>query len=108
MSLFKKKNNKNDNVNEKEKINKNTNTDKTKNGIKILGSGCSKCIQLEKNTKEAMEELGLEEEIEHVTDFKEIALYGVMSTPALVQNGKVLSTGKVLTKNDIKKILESK
>lgn len=75
-------------------------------GIKILGSGCSKCHTLEKNTKEALAELGRDDEVFSVTDFVEIASYGVMSTPALVKDGKVLSYGKVLNTEEIKKLLE--
>ncbi|WP_304622580.1 thioredoxin family protein [Peptoniphilus sp. KCTC 25270] len=74
--------------------------------VKILGSGCSSCEKLEKNTKEALEELGMKEEISHVRDFAEIAKYGVMSTPALVLDEKVLSYGKVLSKEEIKKIIQ--
>lgn len=69
--------------------------------IKVLGSGCTKCITLEKNTKDALAEMGKSEVIEHVTDFTEIASYGVMSTPALVLDGKVISFGKVLSKDEI-------
>lgn len=69
--------------------------------VKILGSGCSKCNQLEKATVEALKELGMGEEVEHVTDFVEIASYGVMSTPALVFNNKVLSYGKVLKREEV-------
>ena len=59
--------------------------------IKILGSGCKKCETLEKNTVEAADELKLNLSIEHVRDFGEIVKYGVMSTPALVINEKVVS-----------------
>lgn len=74
--------------------------------IKILGSGCRNCIALEKNTKEALKEIGVEAEVLKVEDFKEIMEYGVMSTPALVVDEKVLSYGKVLKPKDIIKILE--
>ena len=74
--------------------------------IKILGTGCSNCIKLEENTKIALRELSIDEEIDHIKDFAEIASYGVMSTPALVRDGKVLSYGKVLSSDDIKKLLE--
>jgi len=74
--------------------------------IKILGSGCAKCNQLEKATKEAMEQLGINEPIDHVTDFTEIAAYGVMSTPALVVDGKVVSYGKVLNTRQVADILQ--
>ena len=73
--------------------------------LKILGSGCPKCNKLEANAKEAMEDLGKEYEIEHVTDIAEIAEYGVMSTPALVIDEKVLFSGKVVNVNELKKIL---
>lgn len=78
---------------------------KQEEGIKILGSGCAKCNELEKNTKIALEELGMNIEIDHITDFAMIAAYGVMSTPALVYNGKVISYGKVLSPSEIKKLL---
>ncbi|WP_270350009.1 thioredoxin family protein [Thomasclavelia ramosa] len=85
-----------------------TNAEKKKNdkGIKILGSGCAKCKELEKATRSALTELNLDFEIEHITDFAQIASYGVMSTPALVFNGKVISYGKVLTVDEVKKLLE--
>jgi len=68
--------------------------------IKVLGTGCSKCNELESNVKKALEELGMNTNIEHVTDFIQIAAYGVMSTPALVVDGKVVSYGKVLNKDE--------
>lgn len=74
--------------------------------IKILGSGCKNCVALKDNTEEALKELGIEAEIEKVTDFKEIVGYGVMSTPALVVDEKVVSFGKVLKSKEIAKILE--
>ena len=79
---------------------------KKEKGIKILGSGCSKCAALEKSTREALAELNVEENIDHITDFSQIASYGVMSTPALVINGKVVSYGKVLNKDEVKDLLE--
>ena len=74
--------------------------------VKILGTGCAKCNQLEQATVEALKELGIENKVEHVTDFAEIASYGVMTTPGLVVDGKVASYGKVLKKDEVKKILE--
>ena len=62
-------------------------------------------MTLEENVKQALRELGQEISIEHVTDFTEIASYGVMSTPALVLDGKVVSFGKVLTVEEVKKII---
>jgi small redox-active disulfide protein 2 len=73
--------------------------------IKILGSGCSKCKTLTENTQAALTHLGLEAEIIKVTDFAEIAAHGVMSTPALAINGKVVSVGKVLSSSEIEKLL---
>lgn len=73
--------------------------------IKVLGSGCTKCNQLEQATKEALQELGMDATVEHVTDFAKIAKYGVMATPALVVDGKVVSFGKVLKKEEIIMIL---
>ena len=81
---------------------------KIEQGIKILGSGCVKCMELEKATRAAVSELRLDYEIEHVTDFAEIAGYGVMTTPALVFNGEVISYGKVLTVEEVKALLSKK
>lgn len=74
--------------------------------IKVLGSGCAKCNQLEAATKEALEKLGMDTTIDHVTDFSQIAAYGVMTTPALVVDGKVVSYGKVLKTEEVIKLLE--
>jgi len=75
-------------------------------GIKILGSGCAKCNQLEEATKAALQQLGMDEAIEHVTDFSQIASYGVMTTPALVVDGKVVAYGKALKPEEVVKILQ--
>ena len=73
--------------------------------VKVLGSGCAKCNALEAATKAALEQLGMDTTIEHVTDFSKIAAYGVMSTPALVVDGKVVSYGKVLKTDEVVNIL---
>ena len=73
--------------------------------VKVLGSGCAKCNQLEAATKAALGQLGMDQTIEHVTDFARIAAYGVMSTPALVVDGKVVSYGKVLKQEEVAAIL---
>jgi small redox-active disulfide protein 2 len=70
-------------------------------------SGCAKCNQLEAATKEALASLGMSTEVDHITDFAEIAKYGVMSTPALVIDGKVVSYGKVLKTDEVVKILKN-
>lgn len=75
-------------------------------GVKVLGSGCAKCNQLEAATKAALEQLGMDTTIDHVTDFSQIAAYGVMTTPALVIDGKVVSYGKVLKTEEVIKILQ--
>ena len=73
--------------------------------IKILGSGCKKCITLTENTQAARANLGREAQIIKVTDFAEIAAHGVMSTPALVIDNKVVSVGKVLSTEEVEKQL---
>lgn len=79
---------------------------KASGGIKVLGSGCAKCIALEQAAREALAELGMETTIDHVTDFTQIAAYGVMTTPALVVDGKVVSYGKVLKKDEAKALIQ--
>jgi small redox-active disulfide protein 2 len=74
--------------------------------IKILGSGCKNCVTLKENTEKALKEAGVEAEVVKVTDFKDIMTYGVMATPALVIDEKVVSFGKVLKSKEIVKILE--
>lgn len=73
--------------------------------IQILGTGCSKCQKLTENAKQAAEELGLDYEIEKVTAINDIMKFGVMSTPGLAVDGKVLSQGKLLNEKEIKKLL---
>ncbi len=74
-------------------------------GVKVLGSGCAKCNLLEAATVEALGQLGMDTAIDHVTDFSQIAAYGVMSTPALVVDGNVVSYGKVLKTEEVVKLL---
>ncbi len=74
--------------------------------IKILGSGCKNCTALKENTEAALKETGIDAEVIKVQDMKDIVSYGVMQTPALVIDEKVMSFGKVLKSNDIIKILE--
>ncbi len=62
--------------------------------IKILGSGCKNCIALKNNTEEAIKEKGIEAEVVKVEDYKDIVSYGVLQTPALVIDEKVVSFGK--------------
>lgn len=74
--------------------------------IKVLGSGCPNCIRLENNVREALANLGMEADVEKVTDMKDIMSYGVMSTPALVVDGKVLFYGRVPTPKTLERYLE--
>ena len=73
--------------------------------IKILGQGCSKCVMLADNTRRALDNMGRDAEIVKVTDIAEIASYGVMSTPGLVVDEKLVSTGKVLTPDEIARLI---
>jgi small redox-active disulfide protein 2 len=72
--------------------------------IEILGMGCAKCDRLEEAAKKAADEMGIEYELVKVKDIEKIMNYGVMVTPALVIDGEVKSAGKLLTKDEIKKI----
>lgn len=74
--------------------------------VKVLGGGCKKCNDLEAATKTALENLGMDATIQHVTDFSVIATYGVMTTPALVVDEKVLSYGKVLKVAEVEALLK--
>ena len=79
---------------------------KTAAGVKVLGSGCTKCHALEEAARAALTELNMDTAIEHVTDFAQIAAYGVMTTPALVVDGKVVSYGKALNKDEAKTLIQ--
>lgn len=73
--------------------------------VLVLGSGCANCNALEQAAVQAMTELGVEPSVGHITDFAKIAQYGVMTTPALVLDGKVLCQGRVLNKEEAKRLL---
>lgn len=73
--------------------------------IEIIGSGCPKCNLLEQTTKAAADKLGLRYELEHVKDIREFAKRGVMFTPALVVDGKVVVAGKVPPEAEITRLL---
>jgi small redox-active disulfide protein 2 len=73
--------------------------------FKILGSGCAKCVKLAENTEVAAKELGLSYTVGKITDRDQIIDAGVMMTPALMIDGKVKSSGKVLTPEQIKALL---
>jgi small redox-active disulfide protein 2 len=75
--------------------------------VEILGTGCKKCQQLEANAQAAVAELNLGATVTHITDAAEIAQRGVMRTPALMVNGRVVSSGQVLTAKKIMPLLTS-
>jgi small redox-active disulfide protein 2 len=69
--------------------------------IKVLGPGCPKCLQTEKIVKETLIEAGVNAQVEKITDIMKIMTFGVMSTPAVVVDGQVRSTGKVPKKEEV-------
>ncbi len=69
--------------------------------IEVLGSGCPNCKRVEANAREAITMAGVEAEIVKVTDYQQIAAHGVMSTPGLVIDGKVVSAGRIPSAGDI-------
>ena len=73
--------------------------------IEILGTGCAKCKTLYENTRAAVQEKGIEAEIVKIEDIPSIMKYGVMSTPALVVDGKVIFSGKTASVGEIKGML---
>ncbi len=74
--------------------------------IQILGTGCPKCSKLAENAEAAAKELGIDVELEKVTDINRIMAFGVMITPALVVDGQVKSAGKIPSAEDIKEMLQ--
>lgn len=75
--------------------------------IKVLGSGCAKCNQLEEATRSAVAGLGIDATVEKVSDLNDIVGYGIMTTPALVVDEQVKLAGRVPSMDEIKKILQS-
>ena len=69
--------------------------------IKVLGAGCKSCHELYENAKQAVNDMGLDLEVEYITDMQKVMEYGVMSMPALVVNEKVVFMGKVLKSDDV-------
>ena len=74
--------------------------------IQILGTGCTKCKQLTENAEAAARELGIDFELEKVTDILKIIEYGVMATPALAVDGRVKLAGKVASAAEIRELLQ--
>lgn len=75
--------------------------------IKVLGSGCPNCKKVEQIAQEALQELGLNGEIEKVTDFADIMKYPILATPALVVNEKVVCSGHIPSKDEVKAWLQA-
>ncbi|MBN2853849.1 MAG: TM0996/MTH895 family glutaredoxin-like protein [Clostridia bacterium] len=73
--------------------------------VQILGGGCANCEKLQKNTEEALKELNIDTVIEKVKDFKEIMAMGVMKTPALAIDGKILVAGYIAKAKEIVKLI---
>ena len=73
--------------------------------VKVLGGGCANCHALEAAAKAALTELGEAAKVGHITDFGQIAACGVLHTPALMVDGKVVSSGRVLTKEEAKDLI---
>ena len=73
--------------------------------VKILGAGCKSCHEQYENAKAAVQALGLNVEVEYITDMEKVMEYGVMSMPAIVVNDQVVSMGKVLKAADVEKLL---
>lgn len=73
--------------------------------IKILGTGCPKCKALEKSTREAVTELNIEAEVTKVEDIVKIMEYGILQTPGLVINNKVVFSGRIPSMKDLKNLI---
>lgn len=75
--------------------------------IKVLGSGCPNCQRLERETRAALDEAGIVYQLSKVTDYADIAAYGVLSTPALVMNAKVVSVGRIPARSRIVELAQT-
>lgn len=73
--------------------------------IKILGTGCARCRQLEKTTREVVKELGIDAIIEEVKDMRQILAYNILTTPGLVINEQVVSSGKLPAKAEMTQLV---
>lgn len=74
--------------------------------LSVYGSGCKNCHTLHENTRQAVESLGIDAEVDYITDIIEIANKGIMKTPALTIDGKLVSSGKVLSEKDVIALIE--
>ena len=74
--------------------------------IRILGPGCPRCHEVEKRTLDALAELGLAADVQKISDIKKIMEYSIIGTPGLVINGKVKSSGRIPSREEIKRWIE--
>ena len=74
--------------------------------IEVLGPGCVRCETLEKNVRTAVEEMGIEAEVTKISEIKDIAARGVLMTPGLAVNGQLVSSGHLLSVNQVKRLLD--
>ena len=75
--------------------------------IKILGTGCPRCLQLERAVKEVVDELGIDIKVEEVKDIKKIMVYSILTTPGLVIDEKLVSSGRVPNKGEITRLIQN-
>ena len=75
--------------------------------IKVLGPGCHRCHELDKRTREVVTELGIEADVEYIQDINKIIEYAILNTPGLVIDGKVVCSGRVPAKDEIRDLLIS-
>jgi small redox-active disulfide protein 2 len=73
--------------------------------IKILGPGCARCHQLEKTTREVVKELGIDATVEEIKDMRQIIAYNILTTPGLVINEQVVSSGKLPAKAEVTQLI---
>ena len=74
--------------------------------IQVLGTGCAKCRTLAENARKAVDEMGIDAEVEKIEDIKEIMKFKILMTPGIALDGEVKAAGRVLSVEDIKKLLE--
>ena len=75
--------------------------------IKVLGPGCQKCHELDKRTREVVQDMGIDVDVEYVQDINKLIEYSILFPPGLVINGKMVSSGKVLSKKEIEKLINT-
>ncbi len=75
--------------------------------IEIAGPGCYRCVETEKNVKEAVEQLGIQAQVSHIHDVAEFSKKGVVMTPAVIVDGKIVTSGKVPAVDELKNILSA-